>query len=74
MACRVGMTTDPITRKAYWSSIHPTLRNWNIVAEYDSKSKAQVFETEYSRLRGCVAGPGGEGPEYAKWYVYEFEH
>ena len=74
MACRVGITTDPEERKRYWQSRYRSLRNWRIVGQYNSKTKAQQEETRLARLWGCEASPGGAGPEYAVWYVYVFEH
>ena len=74
MACRVGITTDPEERKRYWQSRYRSLRNWRIVGQYNSKTKAQQEETRLAKIWGCEASPGGVGPEYAVWYVYAFEH
>ena len=74
MACRVGITTDPVRRKQDWQRQYPRLRNWRILSTHNSKSAAQQRESQEARNRGCTAHPGGEGPERATWYVYYFEH
>ena len=74
MACRVGMTTDPETRLASWRSEYPTLRNWRILHRVNSKTEAQRLENLEAQRLGCVAHPGGEGPEVAVWHVYYFEY
>lgn len=74
MACRVGITTDPQGRQAYWRSRCRNLRNWQILQRYSSKQEAQQRETYEARQRGCEAHPGGDGPEWATWYVYYFQH
>ena len=40
MPCRVGVTTDPIARKAYWEKQVIGLSNWRILATYKKKSEA----------------------------------
>ena len=72
MRCRVGITTNLIERFNYWSSRHPTLQNWTILAQFQSKEEAQAFETKYAFRNNCMASPGGSGPLYATWYVYYF--
>ena len=74
MACRIGITTDQQERRQYWRSRHPSLRNWRILETLFSKTSAQQAETRLSQQHGCVASPGGAGPEYATWYVYYFEY
>ena len=76
MACRVGITTDPEGRKQYWERKHPTLRNWEIIAEYASKSDAQAREDAEAEERNCVAHSGGDDPDDANalWRVYYFEY
>ena len=66
MACRVGMTTDPEGRRAYWQRQHPTLRNWQILQVVNTKSEAQRLESSYAHQYGCVSSPGGDGPENAR--------
>ena len=74
MPCRIGITTDPQERRAYWQNQHPTLRNWQILGVYPTKSQAQQVETQTARNRGCQASPGGAGPEAAQWSVYYFDY
>ncbi len=74
MACRVGITTNPIGRRRYWASRYRTLRNWRIVGRYSTKTAAQRRENQIARIRGCVAAPGGRGPQRATWYVYMFDY
>ena len=74
MPCRVGMTQYPYTRRDQWKEKHPTLRNWKILGEYNSKKEAQKKETQFALIYGCHYGEGGRGPEKAKWYVYKFDY
>lgn len=74
MACRVGITTDPNRRKREWETQYPTLRNWMIMGQYNTKSEAQKRENEVALLYGCVSAPGGAGNEYDTWYVYKFDY
>lgn len=74
MACRVGITTNPGERRRYWESQHSTLRNWRIVSRHKTKQEAQQKENELARSCGCVASPGGAGPEHADWCVYVFDY
>ncbi len=73
MNCRVGITTDPESRKRFWMGQYPHLRTWQILGTHRSKSEAQRQENFEAQRRGCVAHPGGAGSEYATWYVYFFE-
>lgn len=73
MACRVGITTDRAKREAYWRGQHPSLCNWKIENEYETKTEAQAEENRIAKERGCKSAPGG-GPEIATWYVYSFEY
>ena len=43
MACRIGITTDLASRKAHWESVHPTLRDWQIMAEPTNRANAQAL-------------------------------
>ena len=72
MACRVGITMDPDRRRAEWRRRYPSMFDWTIVATYYSKAAAQRAETNAAATQGCVASPGGGGPENAKWYLYRF--
>lgn len=74
MPCRVGITTDLASRRAYWEARVVGLRDWRKVSSHQSKSAAQQAETNYARTSGCVSFPGGSGPSHATWYVYRFTY
>lgn len=76
MACRIGITTNLQARKAYWESIHPTLRDWQVLAGPTSREEAQSVETKLAKQHGCVAHPGGDEPNtlLSQWYVYGFNY
>ncbi len=73
MPCKVGITTDPEKRKAYWETQVVGLTDWEILKKFTRKEDAQQFETQYAKLHGCFAQQGGAetgGP----WYVYRFNY
>lgn len=76
MACRIGITTDLNARKAYWESVHPTLKDWQVLAGPTTRSEAQALETQLAEEHGCVAHPGGNDPDDGsnQWYVYGFNY
>ena len=73
MPCRVGITTDPETRRAYWEGQVVGLTGWQIVANYRSRDEAQRHETRYAQTHGCEASPGGADAS-GTWYVYRFDY
>ena len=77
MACRVGITTDIETRKAYWVSKCRNFRDWQTMkTTYDNKADAQAAEDSLAAKHGCDSAPGGDDPDdpNAQWRVYYFEH
>jgi hypothetical protein len=73
MPCRVGITTDPDARRAYWQSQVAGFTGWRIRQTFSSKAKAQEYETQYAARYGCQAHAGGpEAP--GMWYVYRFDY
>ena len=74
MSCRIGITTDLPGRYTYWKGKHPSLKNWETLGRYPSKTQAQRAETAFARQHGCDAHPGGGGNEYATWSVYHFTY
>ena len=74
MPCRVGITTDPTTRRNFWEGRVVGLRDWRIVSSHQSKTAAQQSESDYARRTGCIAFPGGSGPPLATWHVYRFTY
>jgi hypothetical protein len=73
MPCRVGMTTDPEGRRAYWQNRVVGFKNWKILAKFRSRDEAQGYETRYARRYGCQAAPGGADAP-GTWYVYRFDY
>jgi hypothetical protein len=73
MPCRVGITTDPKGRRAYWESQVVELKNWRILKSFASKAKAQEYETQYAARYDCQAYPGGPDAP-GTWYVYRFDY
>ena len=74
MACRIGITANLDDRKRYWKAQHPSMTDWQIVHECRTKTEAQEVETRLAEQYGCEAHHGGDGPEYATWYVYAFNY
>lgn len=73
MPCRVGITTDPESRRANWEGKVVGLTNWHILKSFRSREAAQQYENEYAARYGCHAYHGGadaRGP----WYVYRFDY
>ena len=80
MPCRVGITRDPETRKAYWEGQVVGLSNWSqtyIGSKADAQSEEDTRQADctLSGNRGtCHAHAGGGDPEAWGWYVYEFDY
>jgi hypothetical protein len=75
MACRIGITTDLQSRKAYWKRQHPTLKNWKVITSKPlRREKAQAIETHLANQHGCQAHHGGNDPDSPWWFVYYFEY
>ena len=76
MACRIGITTDLKSRKAYWSAHCKCFENWEILGGPYSRDIAQKMETIQAGRFGCDAHPGGADPNEVGngWYVYKFDH
>ncbi len=73
MPCRVGITTDPERRKAYWESKVYGLTNWRLLKSYRSRAKAQEHEERYAARYNCQASPGGNDAG-GTWHVYRFDY
>jgi hypothetical protein len=73
MPCRVGITTDPNTRKTYWESHVIGFKNWRIVTKFKSKEKAQAYEKWYASRYNCRAHAGGPDTP-GTWHVYRFDY
>ncbi len=73
MPCRVGITTNPDARKAYWQNKVVGLKGWRILKRFGSKAKAQEYETWYASRYSCQASPGGASAS-GSWYVYRFDY
>jgi len=73
--CRVGITTDPYTRRQYWAAQHPTLRNWEIVSAHDAKDAAEWAAHRLSQERDCSGvDVDAAPPTPSAWHVYIFEY
>lgn len=73
MPCRVGITTDPETRRASWENQVVGLTNWRILGKYRSRAEAQQHESQYASKYGCRAHGGGADAT-PPWYVYRFDY
>lgn len=78
MSCKVGITTNPEGKVAELQSVHPTLRNFGIIAMVDTKSEALAVEKRQAEFKGCETSSDVDGSkngyEYATWCVYRFEY
>ena len=74
MACRLGITTDPIRSRQEWERRHPTLHNWKILEQYPSKDRAQTDVVALARIQGCEYDRIVDGPDIASWFVFRFDH
>ena len=73
MPIRVGITTNPAQRKAYWESQVVGLKNWKILASYTSKNKAIEHEKRYAeRYKAKLSTGGVDGS--GSWSVYRFDY
>jgi hypothetical protein len=82
MPCKVGITTNPEERQAYWQNQVTGFTNWQILEIFRSKAAAKEYETAYVLRHGCEAVPddldflGREkesATEHDWWYVYHFD-
>lgn len=83
MPCKVGITTNPETKQAYWQDQTTGFANWQILEIFRSKTAAKEYETTYALRHGCEAALGdSDVPITAKevvtehdwWYVYHFDY
>ena len=69
MGCRVGMSTDPDARIAYWQA-EEGHTGGEVLACNLSYDEALERETQEARDRGCVSEPGGVRVVGGVWSVY----
>jgi hypothetical protein len=83
MPCRIGMTTNPEAKQAYWQNQTTGFTNWQILEVFRSKTAAKEYETFYALRHGCETELGdSDAPvtakesatEYDWWYVYHFDY
>lgn len=83
MPCRVGITTDPESRQAYWQNQTTGFTNWQILEIFRSKAAAKEYETAYALRHGCKVAPGDfdllgrekeSAIEHDWWYIYHFDY
>ena len=72
MACYAGITTDPDRRRKEHERVRPSLRQWEVLGSYNSKSAAQAAENRLRERHGCDGNPGGAGAENDNWRLYHF--
>lgn len=70
MACRVGMTTNPSERQAYWKAKHPSMYGWTILARGLSYEEAN--RREQAERGSCAGEEGGRYVAGYVWSVYKF--
>ena len=73
MPSRVGITTNPESRRKHWESRVEGLINWRILTSFQSQSEAQRYENDYAARHNCNAWPGGPDTP-GTWYVYFFDY
>ncbi len=74
MACRIGMTTNPDSRRKDWEREHKKITGWKILSTHRSKTAAQEAEKRLAKRHRCISYPGGSGAEKATWHVYKFNY
>ncbi len=74
MPCRVGMTSNPAARKAYWKSQHPKMRNWDIIAKKLTYKEAHEKEKAAAKRYRCTAHSGGLKKRGKVYSVYRFDY
>lgn len=83
MPCRIGITTKPEERRAYWQSQVIGFANWQILNTFRSKAAAREYETGYALRNGCEQVPDDINvprtsrtyeEQYDWWYVYHFDY
>lgn len=73
MPCRVGITTNPQERKAYWQNQVVGFSDWKILGTYATKQQAQEHEDRHAKRYGCTAHAGGPDTP-GQWHVYKFNY
>lgn len=83
MPCKIGITTNPEAKRAYWQNQAIGFTNWQILEIFRSKSAAKEYETAYALRNGCeVELEDSDAPVIAResateqewWYVYHFDY
>lgn len=68
MTCRVGMSTMPNSRIAYWKG--KGYAGGEIIVSKLTYDQAQAREKQEASERGCISEPGGERVPGEVWSVY----
>ena len=81
MPCRVGITSDPETRKKYWEGRVNGFKNWQTHGVHAKKADAQAEEdtrvsncNTYANRGTCHGKAGGGDPDKSPWTVYSFDY
>ncbi len=69
MACRVGMSTTPLSRIAYWKRKEGHTYS-KILASGLTFKQATRREMKEAESRECTAHPGGKDNGRSNWSVY----
>ena len=73
MACRVGMSTDPDERIAYWKAKENCLSG-RVVASNLTYDEALAMERRLAERDGCRYGGGGQRVPGRVWSVYRMSY
>ena len=75
MACKVGITIDPVSERAHWKSRYPnSFKGWKVLAHQMTYAQALSREGREARERGCTAEVAGACIDGRIWSVYHFEY
>ena len=73
MACRVGMSTDPDGRMAYWKTKENCLSG-RVVASKLTYDEALAMEKSLAEKDGCRYSGGGQRVSGRVWSVYRMSY
>ena len=73
MACRIGISTDPDARIAYWKAQEGHTHS-KIIVKGLTYDQAQTRETNEAKAKGCRSGAGGDPGNDRYRYVWSVYH
>jgi hypothetical protein len=83
MPCKIGITTNPESRRVSWQEQTEGFANWQILEVFRSKAAAKEYQTAYALRHGCEMELGDSDElrlakepttEEEWWYVYHFDY